>query len=182
MAGQHDDNVFLISDFDDPLEQIVIPLTSAVREQSDKKNGHIDLWINSYGGMDHILMHLVELVELAKANGVIVRTIVPSVAFSAGSMLSITGTPGERYIAQHAHHLIHYGSVGSMESTPTQIERWSKWKDSLFKYTIKHYDTYSNVPDLRDKIADDGYFVNAKDCIKWGLADKFTNKFELEVK
>lgn len=180
MAGHHDDNVFLLSDFDDPMEQIIIPMTTAVREQAELKKGRIDLWVNSYGGMDHVLMHLVELVELAKQNDVVVRTIVPSVAFSAGSMLAITGTPGERYIAPHAHHLIHYGSVGSMESTPTQIERWTKWKDSLFKYTLKHYDTYSAVPNLKEKISDDGYFVKANEAIKWGLADKYTSKFELE--
>lgn len=181
MAGHHENNVFVISDFDDEMESILVPLTNAVSEQSKAKEGRIDLWISSYGGFSHILMHMVELVETAKRSGVTVRTIVPSVAFSAGSMLAVTGTPGERYIARHAEHLVHYGQVGAVnETTPVQVERWKAWKERGFKYTITHYDKYSSIPDLRAHLMDDGFFIDAKRCIQWGLADKFTEKLILE--
>jgi len=180
MPGHYEDNVFFIGDFDDSLEQaITVPLVQEIKRQRERVDGCIDLHINSFGGYAHLVMNLVELVELAKRDGVLVRTIVPAVAFSAGSMLAITGSPGERYIARTGEHLVHYGSVGSHESTPTQVERYRAWKDRDFKNTVKHYQKYANVPDLEAKIADDGYFVPAKDCIKWGLADKYLDKLDL---
>lgn len=182
MSGHNEDNIFFIGDFDDALEdRIAVSLAKEIENQSKLREGRIDLWINSYGGFSHLVMHLVELVEMAKRNGVLVRTIVPSVAFSAGSMLAVTGSPGHRYIAKHADHLVHYGSVGSMETTPTQIERWKAWKDRGFKYTITHYEKYANVPNLREQLQDDGFFVPAVNCLKWGLADKYMDKLDLGV-
>jgi ATP-dependent protease ClpP protease subunit len=107
LPGQFEDNTFFIGDFDDSLEQqVIVPLTQEIRKQSELKNGVIDLYINSIGGYLHLVNHMTELVELAKASGVVVRTIVPDMAFSAGSMLAITGTVGERYIGKRAEHLI----------------------------------------------------------------------------
>lgn len=179
MPGFYDDNVFFIGDFDDSLESMVVPLLQEIKHQRNRVDGHIDLHINSFGGYAHIVSQLVEYVEMAKASGVVVRTIVPAVAFSAGSMLAITGTPGERYISRTGEHLIHYGSTGSVETTPTQIERYRAWKDRDFKNTIKHYQKYANVPNLEQHLADDGFFVPARDCVRWGLADKFIEKIEL---
>jgi len=180
MPGSHKGNTFFIGDFDDELEaSIVVPFTREINKQAEHAEGYIDLWINSMGGYAHLVGHLVELVELAKANGVIVRTIVPNMAFSAGSILAITGSPGERYIGRNAEHLIHYGQIASFESTPQQVERYRKWKDRYFKSTVAHYKKYANIPNIDQEILDDGWFVPAKDCLKYSLADKFTDKFVL---
>lgn len=177
MPGEHEDNIFFIGDFDDSLERdVIIPLTKEIQRQSLFRDGRIDLYINSFGGFAHLVMHLVELVEAAKREDVVVRTIVPSVAFSAGSMLAITGTVGERYISKTGEHLVHYGSIGSVETTPTQVERYRAWKDRDFKNTIKHYQKYANIPNLEQHINDDGFFVPARDCIKFGMADKYIEK------
>lgn len=116
-------NVFFVGDFDDSAErELVIPLAKEIQKQRLLRDGRIDLYINSFGGYAHLVSHLTSLVEIAKREGIVVRTIVPSVAFSAGSMLAITGTVGERYIEKSGEHLIHYGSTGSVETTPTQAE------------------------------------------------------------
>lgn len=176
----NDGNTFFIGDFDDNAEQqLVIPLTKEIQRQARYRDGRIDLWINSFGGYAHLVDHLTELVEVAKRAEVVVRTIVPSIAFSAGSMLAITGTPGERYIARSGNHLIHYGSTGSVETTPLQADRFHAWKKADFDNTVKHYEKYSDVPNIRQHVADDGFFVPAAKCIKWGLADKYLDKFEL---
>lgn len=180
MPGAVEDNVFFIGDFDDALERdVILPLTLEITKQAKEKAGRIDLFINSMGGYGHLLFHMVELVELAKRNGVVVRTIVTDSAFSAGSMLAITGTPGERYISRTGSHLIHYGSIASFEQTPQQIERYRKWKNRFFQNNVSHYRKYSDVPDLEKHIADDGFFVSAQEAIKWRLADKFMDKLEL---
>lgn len=180
MPGTYEDNTFFIGDFDDSLEQqVLVPLTQEIRKQSELKNGYIDLYINSCGGYLHLVNHMTELVELAKANGVVVRTIVPDIAFSAGSMLAITGTVGERYIGRRAEHLIHYGQIMSFETTEQQIDRFTAHKKRIFKGNLDHYKKYCNVPDLDQQMLDDGFFVTAKDAIKWGMADKYIEKLEL---
>ena len=180
MPGTYEDNVFFIGDFDESLERdIVIPLTMEIAKQSEKKKGRIDLYINSMGGYGHLAYHLVELVESAKRQDVEVRTIVTNSAFSAGSMLAITGTPGERYISRTGSHLIHYGSIASFEQTPQQIERYNKWKKKFFSDNVAHYKKYANVPDLEKHISDDGFFVTAAECVKWKLADKYMDKLEI---
>lgn len=171
---------FFIGDFDDNMEQsLLIPLTAEIERQSHKAEGRIDLWINSHGGYLHLVNHLVALVELAKANGVVVRTVVPDIAYSAGSMLAITGTPGERYIGKSAEHLVHYGTIGSFESTEEQIERYTKYKRRRFQGNIMHYNKYCEIPDVASKIKDDGCFIVARDAIKWKMADKYLDKLPL---
>lgn len=173
-------NIFLIGDFDDSLEtDVILPLTTEIQNQRRFKDGQIDLYINSFGGYAHLVFHLIELVELAKREGIVVRTIVPSVAFSAGSMLAVTGSPGERYISRNGEHLIHYGRTGSVEETPKQIERWTAYKSRDFKNTILHYNKYSDVPNLDSEMMDDGFFVPAAKCIKYGLADKYIEKLDV---
>ena len=180
MPGQYEDNTFFIGDFDDSLEQqIIVPLTQEIRKQAELKDGRIDLYINSCGGYLHLVNHMTELVELAKSNGVIVRTIVPDIAFSAGSMLAITGTKGERYIGKRAEHLIHYGQIMSFETTEQQIDRFTAHKKRIFKGNLDHYKKYCDVPNLDQQMLDDGFFVTAKDAIKWGMADKYMEKLEI---
>ena len=174
-------NVFILNDFDEGMESsIVLPLTLEVQKQSRERDGQIDLYVNSFGGYAHLVHHLIELVEIAKRNDVVVRTIVPSVAFSAGSMIAVAGTPGERYISKDAEHLIHYGrAMGSQEETPKQVERWSAYKARDFKKAITHYQKYAKVPNLDTEMMDDGWFIPAAKCIKYGLADKYIEKLEI---
>lgn len=180
LPSKSEENSFFLSDFDDQMENdIIIPLTLEIERQSKFRDGRIDLWINSPGGYAHLLFHMVELIERAKAQDVIVRTIVPNVAFSAGSMLAVTGTIGERYIGKTAEHLIHYGSIMSFESTPKQVERFNRYKARYFKNNISHYRKYCEIPNLDQEMLDEGWFVPAKDAIKWKMADKYTDKLKL---
>jgi ATP-dependent protease ClpP protease subunit len=179
MPGHYSDNRFFIGDFDDDLENnLLMPLTKEISNQAKLRDGRIDLWINSMGGYAHLVSHFVSLVELAKAQDIVVRTIVPDMAFSAGSMLAITGTLGERYIGKNAEHLIHYGQIASFESTPQQVERFRKWKERYFRSTVAHYKKYTDIPNIDQEMLDDGWFVPAKECIKFGIADKFIDKLE----
>lgn len=181
MSGLYEDNVFFIGDFDDSLERdIIMPLTVEISKQAREKDGRIDLYINSHGGYGHLAYHMIELVELAKRNDVTVRTVVCNSAFSAGSMLAITGTPGHRFISRNGSHLIHYGSIASFETTPEQIARYTKWKSQFFKSNIDLYKKYANVPNIEEVMSDDGFFVSSTEAIKWGLADKFMDKLTLD--
>lgn len=178
----NDDNVFFLADFDDNMEaNIVLPLTREIQKQRQLKNGRIDLYINSFGGYRHLVFQLISLVELAKREGITVRTIVPDIAYSAGSILAVTGTPGERYIERTAEHLIHYGQTGSAESTPEQVERNYIQKQQGFKKILDHYQKHTKIDraDLDQLMNDDSAYIPANKCIKWGLADKYMEKFDI---
>jgi ATP-dependent protease ClpP protease subunit len=176
----NDDNVFFLADFDDNMEaNLVLPLTRQIQKQRLLRDGRIDLYINSFGGYRHLVFQLISLVEIAKREGVTVRTIVPDIAYSAGSILAITGSPGERYIEKTGEHLIHYGFTASAESTPEQVERNTIQKREGFKKIRSHYEKYSDVPDLDILMNDDNAFIPGPKCIRWGLADKYMDKFDI---
>ena len=175
-------NTFILNDFDDNMEaSLVLPLTLEVKRQAKYRDGRIDLHINSFGGYAHLVFHMISQIELAKRNGVVVRTIVPDIAYSAGSILAITGTPGERYIEKSAEHLIHYGRTGSVETTPEQVERNHVQKTAHFKRIKQHYLTYTKIPaaELDSLMNDDSAFIKGPQAVKKGLADQFMDKFPL---
>lgn len=182
MSAHHDGrNTFYIGEFDEEMEQnIIIPLTHAVKQQAELRDGRLDMYVNSYGGNAHLLMHVVELMELAKRNDVIVRTIVTGAAYSAGSMLAVAGSEGERYMAKDAMHLVHYGNTGNRsEDTPLQTQRRYTADQIMFKQVIDHYNRYCNIPDLEENIQDDNWYITAAKAKRYGMVDKYLDKFEL---
>ena len=179
----NDGNVFFLADFDDNMEaSIVLPLIREIQRQRKYKDGRIDLYINSFGGYRHLVFQLISLVESAKRDGIVVRTIVTDIAYSAGSILAVTGTPGERYIERTGEHLIHYGYTGGGgESTPEQVERVYSQKALGFKKILNHYKKFTKFPEgeIEGLMNDDMAFIPANKCIKYGLADKYMEKFDI---
>jgi ATP-dependent protease ClpP protease subunit len=180
-VNKNEGNVFLIGDFDDSMEgDIIIPFIRQIQHQTRLVDGRIDLYINSFGGYAHLAFQLISLVEMAKRENIIVRTIVPDVAYSAGSLLAVTGSPGYRFIERKANHLVHYGTAGgSNESTPEQLQRIFEEKGRHFKKMRQHYLDYTNIPpeELDRLMNDDMAFIPAAKCIRWGMADGYMDKF-----
>lgn len=175
---KYDGNVFFIGDFDEAMEdEIIVPLTREIQRQRLEADPHIDLYINSVGGNLYLLQHLVELVEQAKQSDVMVRTMVMSMAFSAGSLLAITGD--QRYIARSAEHMIHYGSGGYASASPKQIQVHGDRLHREFKWGYNHYKKYANIPKLKNKMANDNYYITADKCIEWGLADFYMDELDI---
>lgn len=175
-----DDNKFyILGEFDNVMkESLIVPLTKKINELGEKKQSAIEIYIGSHGGDGYVLVHLIELVEMAKRKGIIVKTIVTSHAFSSGSMLAVAGTKGERYISKMAEHIVHYGVIGTgYDHTPLQIERQSGYKKRWFNTIRSHYEKYCNIPDLENLMKDDNLSIPANKCLKWGLADKYMDEF-----
>jgi len=170
-----DNRIYIIGEFDEEMENgLVWYITKKIKELKDRKDAELEVYINSPGGNGYLLVHLVELLEQAKREGITVKTIVTGHAYSCGSLLAVVGTPGHRYISKYGEHLLHYGSFdGGRKYTPMQIDRdsarWKRWTKQL----LKHYEKYAEVPDLEEHMKDDNFWVQASDCIKWKLADKY---------
>ena len=166
---------FILHEFNDDLRDgIVIPLTKKIEELSKVKDAVIDIYINSRGGDGHLCMTIIQLIEVAKSRVIKVRTIITDIAYSAGSLVAIAGTEGERYIARGAEHCVHYGTqYGWAETTPLQIERNTDQKKRWFAKLKSTYEKYCKIPNLEEQLKDDSFFVTAAEAIKWKMADKY---------
>lgn len=166
---------FILQDFNDDLRDgIVIPLTKKIDELEKVKDARIDIYINSHGGDGHLCLTIINLLELAKSKGITIRTIITQIAYSAGSLVAIAGSKGERYIAETAEHCVHYGTqYGWAEKTPLQIERNTEEKKRWFATLLNTYKKYCEIPDLEEQLKDDSYFITAADSIKFKMADKY---------
>lgn len=176
---QSGNKFFILHQFNDAMrEGIVIPLTNKIEELSKLKDpGMIEIHINSRGGDAALCMHILSLVELAKAKGIKVRTIVMDRAYSAGSVIAVAGTAGERYISQNAEYCLHYGThPGWDEHTPLQTERNAEHKKRFFAKLKGVYERYCKIPNLEEQLKDDSFFVTAAEGIKWNLADKYVEE------
>lgn len=171
---------YVLGEFDNEMRDgLIWSLTHKIQDLATKRDATITVYIDSNGGQAYLCIHLVMLFELAKKKGIIVKTIVPSHAFSCGSLLAIAGTKGERYIGRDAEHLVHHGTFdGHYKTTSLQLDRhtehWKRWTKAL----IRHYQTYAAIPDLEAHLKDDDFYIPADKAIKWGLADKYVEDME----
>lgn len=177
-----DGNIIFVTDFDDGMEnEVIVPFIRQIQYQKTLREGRIDLYVNSFGGYTHLAFQMIGLMEVAKREDITVRTIVQDAAFSCGSLIAVAGTPGHRYIEKTAQHLTHYGSVGSIESTPEQAARVYEEKARHFKKMRQHYLTYTDVDpvELDRLMNDDQGYIPATKCVKWGFADYYMDRFEI---
>lgn len=171
--------VYYIEDFDEDLWKNLVPkLDEEIEKRKAIRNpGSVTLHITSPGGYTYVLYDILARVEILKAIGVTVRTVVTSSAFSCGAMLFIAGTPGHRYLGPYARLLLHYGGAGTgWVETPTQLERSAETVQNHFDTIVGIIKRYAKVPRLMDKIKDDNFYIYPADAIEWGLADKMLYK------
>lgn len=179
-ALYYHDNTFYIGAFDEDMEDyLIIPFQRCIRQQADEEEGLIDMYINSYGGWTHLAFHLVEMMELAKSYGITVRTIVTNSAMSSGSIVSVAGTPGQRFVSKNAIYLIHYGYIyPAVHSTPLQVDRERIYQKNHFKHILNHYKKYCDIPDLEERMKDDDWYLTAAQAKRWGVADHYLDRLD----
>ena len=177
----NDKTYFINGVFNDEMRSAVVwQLQKDIVELKNTKNAKLTFYISSNGGDGYLCLDIIALFELAKKNGITVRTVVTSHALSAGSMLAVAGTAGERYIANGAEHLPHYGQFdGGRKTTPLQLDRNYEHSKRWNKYMVEHYSKYAEIPDLEEKLKDDDLWIPANKCIKWKLADKYLDEFDI---
>jgi len=167
--------VYIHGEFDDSISMLLPEIQVIIKTEKS-----ITFNINSCGGEFKHLTALLNLVTKAKGGGNIVKTIVECYASSCGSLLACSGTVGERSISQYARHLCHYGSVDFFDiKNPKQARR-------VYKHTLQHFNNIeeiyktqcertaksTDVKKLIQNMDDECFYINANDCIKYGLADK----------
>ena len=179
----YSNNIVYIHDlFNDSLALILPNIDFIINEQKNKKEGgKIIFDICSNGGYAYILKELLNRVEYAKSQGIIVETIVRSQAYSCGSMLAISGTKGHRYIGEYAEHLVHLGSAGMRVQDNTEFSRMKDHIQRHFDLVKNVYKKYANIENLDTKIENDSWYIYGEDCIKQGMADKFLYENPVDI-
>ena len=100
-------------------------------------------------------------------------------AYSCGSLLACSGSVGHRYIAEYAEHMCHVSKTKSFADTIEQVDRNANRQKRSMQNVIKMYKKYCKdtaqkgyMEKLFRNMKDDGFYIPAKECIKYGLADK----------
>ena len=174
-----DNTVYIHGEFDDSIVSILPTIKSIIETQKTLKNGMITFSINSNGGYNYILHSLLNLIEYAKKEDVIVKTVVEYRAESCGSLLACSGSTGHRYMSEYAEHLCHFPRGFTYSATPLQVERNAEFykrgmasvKDMYKKYCEPTAED-GYIEQLFEAMKDDNFYIPAKECIKYGLADQ----------
>jgi len=92
-------------------------------------------------------------------------------AMSMGSI--ILQAADLRLMSQHATFMIHAGSAGEFEGTPSELESFAENSKKIEEATIAIYNKRCNLSkkDLREMYKTSKYFT-AKETVEYGFADK----------
>lgn len=180
----NENEVYIFGEFDESIITLLPDIKRVIHIQKTLKDGKIIFHINSNGGQIRILQSLLNLVEYAKKENVIVETIVECDAFSCGSLLACSGTIGHRYISEYAEHLVHSAQYVLRSSTLEQVDRSANRMKRVINHMKDIYKKYCTQTAkkgcvenlLHHAFKDDNFYISAKDCIKYGLADKILNE------
>lgn len=147
----------------------------------------VNVYISSGGGEDTVTFAIINLFDMIKAKGGIIRTYNISYAASNAGVIAIYGSKGFRYMASHAHNLIHFGKYTTTTARQSEMEQaFMNLKDDNAEYK----DLYLKNTKLTEQEINK-YFDNegsgklfAKDCLAKSLCDwvitpnGWTNKVE----
>lgn len=169
-------SIYILGDFDDSISRNITPnLVKLIQTQKALKNGKIEFYINSSGGFCYELYELLSLISLAKSYGIKICTFNMGKAFSCGSILATVGD--ERKMFKYATQLIHLGTISASNKTFKQLERTTKRQKEHFLNVVNLYKEHSNLSEakIKELLLDDCCYLNAKECLKYGLVDEICN-------
>lgn len=137
----------------------------------------IDVFINSNGGDITILNSILTLLGIAKSKGAIIRTTVCGKAYSCGSVLAITGTPGFRIMYANAYHLVHFGSQTRTARQESEIESvTNNMKENHANWNNLYLNnTKISQKELKKLMSKDS-FVTANEALKHSFCDWIINE------
>ena len=169
-------NVYILGDFDETISKNVVPeLYNIINNISSAKNPVIELFINSRGGYTSELYSLYYMLCIAKARGITIITNNIGRAFSAGSLLAVVGD--HRRMFKYATNLMHFGETGACVETPMQQKRENKRIKEHFNHVVDIYKNHTKLDakKIEELMNDDLCYLNAKDCLKYGLCDEIVS-------
>lgn len=154
-------------------EMIIRQLLDFDRESNDE----ITIFINSPGGSVISLLAILDTMDMVKSS---IKTVVLGTAASAAASIAAAGDI--RLIAENGEFMIHEVSsfmMGSQSEIEEDVERMNKLADKLISLLAKH--TGKSVEKLKSIMKKTNKFFDAKEAVRFGLADKVIKKNEAQL-
>ncbi len=170
------------------LEQRKIFLWGAVTDESakditekllyleiDAPGKDITFYVNSPGGSITAGMAIYDTMKLVSSP---ITVVVTGMAASMGSILLCGASKGRRFLYPHSRVLIHQPLIsGRMIGPASDINIQAKEMEKLRQELNQILATSSGQPLERiNKDTDRDFYLNAKEAIEYGLADKIVDK------
>lgn len=128
--------------------------------------------INSPGGDVYTMMTILGLMNIAKINGITINTFVMGIAASAASVIAIQGDV--RKITKVSRHFVHFGTTWSITERHSEIQKiYEQTKDYAERIDNLYLESCPGLTSekLRELQLDERGYLNAEQCIKYGLCD-----------
>jgi len=142
---------------------------------NDKPGEEIKFYINSPGGVVTSGMVMYDTMQMISSP---VSTICMGLAASMGSILLSGGTKGKRYIFPHGEVMIHQPSLGGHiqgVSADLEIQAEQTKRVKEIGATILANNCGKTIDQIMKDFNRD-YWMNAKQAIEYGIADKLVDK------
>lgn len=149
-------------------------------ENNQKK---LNVFINSPGGDVNTMIAIIGLLNLARLNDIYVTTYVLGLAGSAASLIAVQGDI--RIMSNISRHFVHFGSIFDTTSKPSEIEKTYQqnkdYAEQMQELYIKACKGKLSKAKLLELQSDERGYLNAEQCVKYGLCDMIIED-ELEEK
>src|SRR5690606_4166301 len=132
-------------------------------------------YLNSPGGSITAGMALFDTMRMISSP---IKVVVMGMAASMGSILLCAGAKGKRYLFPHSRVLIHQPLIGGrMMGTAVDIHIQAQEMEKLRRELNQILaDTSGQSLERIEKDTDRDFYMNAREAIEYGLADKIIEK------
>lgn len=166
-------HIYFINDVtDESAKELILKMKKL--ERLDKKE--IKVFIHSYGGSLDSLFAIVDEFDRLKKKGIIIKTHVMGIAFSAGSALSVLGTKGYRSCGKSSNFMFHpasYALDADYSGNQAEITKFFDKCNANMSSTIANAIGFSNEKEKKKFLArmDKGVWLFADEALKMGVVD-----------
>ena len=163
--------IFIDGEINDAVASLVVAQLLFLESEDPDKD--INIYINSPGGSVTAGMAIYDTMNYIKPD---VCTICIGMAASMGAFLLSSGAKGKRYVLPNAEVMIHQplgGTSGQASDIKIAADHIVKTKETLNKILAKN--TGQDLKKI-EQDTDRDNFLDAKQAVKYGLADKVVEK------
>lgn len=147
----------------------------------------IPIMISSYGGSVYALLEMIDIINLAKANGFKIATITVGKAMSAAAVLLTCGNEDLRFASANATIMIHDVATiigGKIEEIKASAEEGDRLNNILFETMSLNIGKGKNyLSDIVHKKGHTDWFLNSKEALSHGIINKIKiPEFKVKIK
>jgi ATP-dependent Clp protease, protease subunit len=158
--------IFLGTQIDDGVANVV--MAQLLHLESENPDAEIGLYINSPGGSFTAAMAIYDTMQFVRPD---VSTFCMGQAASAAAVLLASGSPGKRFVLDHARMLLHQPSSqgeGTVSDLALQAREILRVRSAVEEVLSLH--TGQDVERLRRDLDRDRVFTS-REAVEYGLAD-----------